>query len=308
VKPSAEPLTIPEEHRISIVAVPRPGSDLRDLVARVSAPPLELKLAEVESSRRCGLVKEIRIQRSGLSPSPGRGVMLSCGPDVSVPVIVEGNRLQVGETSRYLGPSPVIHPEKVEGYEPVACSSAEPKKRPLREISLERRDVTSPDPEADRVYSLGAIMDGAYRELARLPKTPMSCESSRGSAASEMKVTCEFGERGMSLRLGVEEGVLWVERWDENYVGSELRERFGWVVGCDHRTVFPRFALKDSGFKALVPTCSDTCRLTNRACLNSCYRAAADGRGLLGPPGVACTDSCDSDELRCSVLCQVDAR
>jgi hypothetical protein len=122
-----------------------------------------------------------------------------------------------------------------------------------------------------------------------------------------MKVTCEFGERGISLRLGVHGGVLWVERSDKNYVGSELRERFGWVVGCEHPTAFRRFSLKDSGFKAVVPGCGDICHLTLEACLNGCYRTAADDRGLLGPPGVGCTDSCDSDELRCRLLCEVDA-
>ncbi len=68
-KSSAEPPAVPQEHRISVVAVPRPGSDVRDVVAKVSAPPLEVKLAEVDASSPRARAGD-RIERPGLPPSP----------------------------------------------------------------------------------------------------------------------------------------------------------------------------------------------------------------------------------------------
>lgn len=301
-EPSAEPPAVPQEHRISVVAVPRPGSDTRDIVARVSGPPLELKLAEVEASRRCGLATVYRIERPGLPPSPGRGVMLTCDADASIPIIVEGNRLRLGETFHELGPGPIIHPEEVEGYEAVDCPSWKQKKRPLREIHLERREVTAPDPEAGRAYSLGAIVDGEFLELGRLPKTAMSCSSSRVSVNSYMKVICEFGERGISLLLKVDQDVFWSEWWDKNYVGSERRARFGWEVGCQHQPVFRRFFVRDPGYKRLIPGCAEICRQTREECMNFCYRTATDDRGILWHSSAACAD-CDEEEQKCVARC-----
>ncbi len=137
----------------------------------------------------------------------------------------------------------------MEGYEAVDCPSWKQKKRPLREIRLERREVVAPDPEAGQAYSLGAIVNDKYRELGRLPKMPMTLTgSSQATVDSYLRVLCEFGERGISLLLKVDEDVVWIEWRDGTTASGEVSKRFGWEVGCQHQMIFRRFFMRDPGY------------------------------------------------------------
>ena len=298
---SARAVSAPTRLELSLEITRESEAGEQTLWGKLHALGIRKPIARSHAPFVCG----VAVQPPNPSTSSRRrpsATRIDCGTGQSSMIRVDGEVLQLGESSVQVPPSTTLDHESIKQPLPPDrdCGAA-----PSRGIAASiAREISG-----DVTFNIPSL--GIKRPLLNLDREhTWYCRTTVRALAHRMDFTCSATSfTAVTARVFQQGSVLFLETSREATIDSQsIRTRVGFELPCNTDARLTGYSYKSPGYHAVPYACLDACWMRNDSCSRGCDERHSDAEGNLDETGRACSAKCQTEHDTCADRCQSTGR